>query len=59
MADELSVSKSVAYIATGVNAAVEVSKVVAYILLEPGVDESDDTIRRSLVFSNIVRKPTR
>lgn len=56
MADRASVSKVSAKIAIGSAGVSKSPKVVAYLLLEPGADETDSE-RQGCVFSNIIARP--
>lgn len=58
MADRAEASKVTAFHGIGAVDVAKAAKVVAYVLLEPGEDPGDDSIRLSQVFSNVVRRPT-
>lgn len=55
MADRASVSKSVGYVLTGTEAAAKATKVVAYIILEPG-DDGTSPARQAQVHTQILRR---
>lgn len=55
MADRASVAKSLAYVVTGQDEAVKVTKVVAYLLLVPGAGE-DTSNRQGHVHPQILRR---
>lgn len=55
MADRASVTKSVGYVMTGTDAAVKATKVVAYVVLEPG-DEGVSPARQAQVHTQILRR---
>ena len=56
MADRANVSKVTGYVETGIDDVSKVSKVVAYIILEPGDSGDDGSNRQGHVFTQIVRR---
>jgi hypothetical protein len=55
MADRIETTKLVGYASTGKDNVASVSKLVAYLILEPS-DAPDDSNRQGHVYSQIIRK---